>query len=182
MKQTQTQYPMKRNASKHKFLSVLTSARISSTLIVCVALSGMAWRAQSATPPVLKESEKTMVGHRVSNFTLTDIGGRKVGLSDFSDKKVIVVFMMGNGCPVANLYVKELKKLQETYENKGLQIIAIESDAGVTREKLAEQARDFKVSFPVLHDPGQRVADMLRVTRTAETLLLDEQRVVRYQI
>jgi len=122
-----------------------------------------------------------MVGHRVSNFKLTDLKGRKVALSDFKDRGLIVLFVMGKGCPVANLYLTELRKLQEDYEKKGLQIIGIDSNSGVTLEQLVEQARDFKVSFPVLHDPDQRVAKLLRVTRTAETLLLDKQRVVRYQ-
>ena len=178
---TQKHLPMKHRPARTKSLLVLITQRVRGVLIVCLALSGMVRPAQPATPPILKESASTMAGHRVSNFTLTDLEGRKVALSDFSDKKVIVLFVMGNDCPVANLYLKELRNLQGAYDKKGLQIIGIESNAGVTREQLAEQARDFKVSFPVLHDPDQRVAEMLRVTRTAETLLLDEQRVVRYQ-
>src|SRR5260221_10024973 len=175
------QFYLKRRASKSKFPSLVTKPGIGRALIVCLALSGAVWPVQSATPPILRESAKTMVGHRVSNFTLTDLAGRKVALSDFSDKKVIAIFVMGKGCPVANLYLTELMKLQDTYGKKGLQIIGIDSNSGVTREQLAEQARAFKVTFPVLHDPDQRVAQLLRVTRTAETLLLDAQRVVRYQ-
>ncbi len=181
MNPTQKEFSLNRRASKSKILSVFTPPGIGRALIVCLALSGIVWPVQSDTPLTLKESAKTMAGHRVSNFTLTDLEGRQVALSDFSDKRVIVLFIMGNGCPVANLYLTELKKLQGTYEKKGLQIIGIESNSGVTREQLVEQARDFKVTFPVLHDPDQRVAQLLRVTRTAETLLLDGQRVVRYQ-
>src|SRR5437016_1921832 len=181
MKSRHKQFSLNRRASISKFLLVLTTPAIGTALIVCLALSGTVWPAQSATPPILKASEKTMVGHRVSNFKLTDLEGRKVALSDFSDKRVIVLFVMGKGCPVANLYLTELRKLQDAYEKKGLQIVGIDSNSGVTREQLAEQARDFKVTFPVLHDPDQRVAQLLRLTRTAETLLLDKQRVVRYQ-
>lgn len=173
---------MKRKASNCKLLSVLITPGIGGALISCLALFGTVWPVQAADTSLnLKESAKTMVGHRVSNFKLTDLEGRKVALSDFSGKKVIVLFVMGKGCPVANLYLTELRKLQDAYEKKGLQIIGIDSNAGMTRDKLAEQAREFKVSFPVLHDPDQRVAEMFRVTRTAETLLLDERRVVRYQ-
>src|SRR5437870_1199538 len=104
MNPTQKQFSMKRRASKSDFLSVLTTPGIGRALIVCLALSGIVRPVKSDTPPTLKESAKTMVGHRVSNFTLTDLEGRQVALSDFSDKRVIALFVMGKGCPVANLY------------------------------------------------------------------------------
>src|SRR5206468_5256973 len=113
---------MKNRPSEREFQPILITQRIGRVLIVCLALSGIVWPAQCATPPILKESEKTMVGHRVSNFRLTDVEGRKVALSDFRGKKVIVLFVMGKGCPVANLYLTELRKLQDAYEKKGLQI------------------------------------------------------------
>jgi len=51
---------------------------------------------------------------------------------------------MGKGCPVANLYLTELMKVQDTYGTKGLadhrHRIEFRSDAG----QLAEQARAFK--------------------------------------
>src|ERR1043166_2070391 len=107
--------PMKHRPSERKFLSVFFTKLIPGLLIVCLALAGIVRSVQSATPPVLKKSDKTMVGHRVSNFKLTNLEGRKVALSDFSDKKVIVLFVMGKGCPVANLYLTELRKLQDAY-------------------------------------------------------------------
>src|SRR5689334_14117584 len=107
---------MKNRPSEREFQSALITQRIGPVLIVCLALSGIVWPAKSATPPILRESAKTMVGHHVSNFKLTDLEGRKVALTDFSDKKVIVLFVMGKGCPVANLYLTELRKLQDAYE------------------------------------------------------------------
>src|SRR5690242_9599432 len=132
---------MKLTPSKNKFLPVLATRVIGAAILVPLALLGIVWPAHSETPPILKESAKTMVGHRVSDFTLTDLEGRKVSLSDFGGKSVVVLFVMGKGCPVANLYVTELKKLQDAYDKKGLQIIGIDSNAGVTREELVEQAR-----------------------------------------
>src|ERR1043165_9629123 len=131
MKQTRTQFPMKRKPSKSKFLSVLTRLPIARTFIVCLTLSAIAWPAWSATPPILKESEKMMVGHRVADFTLKDLEGHNVALSKFSDKPIVVLFVMGKGCPVANLYLTELRQLQETYDKKGLQIIGIDSNSEV---------------------------------------------------
>src|ERR1043166_5122303 len=160
---TQKHLPMKHRPAGTKSLSVLITQRIRGVLIVCLALLGMVPPAQPATPPILKESASTMAGHRVSNFTLTDLEGRKVALSDFSDKKIIVLFVMGNGCPVANLYLKELRNLQGAYDKKGLQIIGIESNAGVTREQLPEQARTLKARFSVRPEKEPNVAQRKRM-------------------
>src|SRR4051812_24068296 len=105
-------------ALKSKSLSFLITPGIGTALIVFLTLFGI-MPVQSDTPLALKESEKTMVGHSISNFTLTNLEGRQVALSDFKDKGVIVLFLMGKGCPVANLYLTELKKLQDAYEKKG---------------------------------------------------------------
>src|SRR5437667_4242173 len=108
MNSAHKEFSLKRRESTNKTLSVLTTTAMGRAVLVCLALSGAVWPVQSASPPILKESAKTMVGHPVSNFTLTDLAGRKVALSDFSDKKLIALFVMGNGCPVANLYLTEL--------------------------------------------------------------------------
>src|SRR5438445_12119757 len=73
MNSPQKRFCLNGRASKSKFLSALTTPAIGTALIVCLALSGTVWPAQSATPPILQESEKTTVGHRISNLKLTDL-------------------------------------------------------------------------------------------------------------
>lgn len=126
------------------------------------------------------KSQKTMVGHTVPDFILSDLKGEQVALSDFKDKRAITFFFMGTGCPISNLYLTELKKMQTRYDDKGFQVIGIYSNAGFSREDLVKHGETYKIQMPVLHDPDQRVADLLRATRTAEVLLLDENRVVQY--
>ena len=65
------------------------------------------------------------VGQKVVNFILHDSEGNEVALSDFNDKQSIVLYTMGIGCPISNLYSNELNKMQEEFGDKGLQIIGI---------------------------------------------------------
>jgi len=120
------------------------------------------------------------VGQSVANFVLPDTDGRQVALADFNDKSAVLLFTMGTGCPISNLYISELGRLQEKFAESGLQIIGLQSNAGITGEDIAKHAEEFKVPFPVLLDADQTVANMLGVKRTAEALLLDNYRVVRY--
>ena len=87
---------------------------------------------------------------------------------------------MGIDCPISNLYLKDLADLARRYESRGVQIVGIQSNAGMTPARAAEHARQFKVAFPVLIDAGQRVARQFGATRTAEVFVLDRQRTVRY--
>ncbi len=128
------------------------------------------------TPPI--------VGRHVADFLLPDTTGKQVALHDFweknHDKGLAIIYFMGIDCPISNLYLKDLAELAKRYESRGVQIVGIQSNAGMTPARAAEHARQFKVAFPVLIDAGQRVARQFGATRTAEVFVLDRQRTVRY--
>ena len=120
------------------------------------------------------------VGQKVVNFILPDSTGKQISLSDFNDKQAVVLFTMGLGCPISNLYSNELSKMQTEFEKNGFQIIGIHANSGVTVEEMAKHKAEFKLNFPVLLDADQSVVDMLGLERTAEVLLLDNYRIVKY--
>jgi peroxiredoxin len=147
---------------------------ISRVLAVVVVLA-------SVCPALIaEESRPYAVGQKVVNFVLPDAQGNQVALSDFNDKTTVVLYSMGTGCPISNLYLNELHQMQKQFADKSFQIIGINSNAGVTPKELAGHASEFKVTFPVLLDEDQSVANMLGIERTAEVLLLDNHRMVRY--
>jgi peroxiredoxin len=125
-----------------------------------------------------------IVGRQVADFMLPDTAGKQTALHDFvekaGDKGAVIVYFIGVDCPISNLYVKELASLAKRFETRGVQVIGIQSNAGMTSAKAAEHAKQFKVTFPVLVDAGQRVAQQFGATRTAEVFVLDRQRTVRY--
>jgi peroxiredoxin len=125
-----------------------------------------------------------IVGRQVADFLLPDTAGKQTALHDFlaknHEKGVVIVYFMGTDCPISNLYLKELAGIAKRYESQGVQIVGIQSNAGMTQARAAEHAHQFKVAFPVLTDAGQRVARQFGATRTAEVFVLDRQRTVRY--
>jgi peroxiredoxin len=142
------------------------------------AIAADATAAESAS--VTKGEPKSLLGTKVANFVLTDSAGKSVALSDFDDKPAVVLYFLGTGCPIANLYIPELGELQQRYEKDGLKIVGVNSNAGTTVDELRNHSEEFKLGFPALLDGNGRVAELLRASRTAEVFLLDKQRVVRY--
>jgi len=135
---------------------------------------------QSRADEPAEKAPASPVGKTVAEFLLSDSHGKQVALSDFREKKAIVLYFMGTGCPIANLYLPALVELQKKYEPQGLSIVGVHSNAGLTLEEIARHADEHKFALPVLHDAEHRVADALGAERTAEVFLLDERRVVRY--
>jgi peroxiredoxin len=144
------------------------------------AVPAMVWGANPAPPAKAAVATKTIATTPVADFLLKDIAGKAVALHDFKDKAAVVVFFMGVDCPISNLYLKDLADLANRYAKQGVQIVGIQSNAGTTEARAAQHAREYKVAFPVLLDPGQRVANQLGAKRTAEIFLLDSHRTVRY--
>ncbi|MBM3996679.1 MAG: redoxin domain-containing protein [Planctomycetes bacterium] len=132
------------------------------------------------SPALLQPLELPRPSPRIPEFRLKDSAGRAVCLADFKDKKAIAVVFIGTECPLVNHYVLHLAELQRELGSKGLQILAINSNHQDTADKIARHAQARKLPFPVLVDPGQKVADRFKAKRTPEVFLLDGERVVRY--
>jgi len=118
----------------------------------------------------------------IAGFTLPDVRTQKpVALADFKDKKAVVVVFLGTECPISNVYVGRLADLHAEYAPKGVQFLAVNSNAQDTAERVADHARKNNVPFPVLKDDGNVVADQFEATRMSEAFLLDAGGTVRYR-
>ena len=66
---------------------------------------------------------------RASDFTLTNLNGKTVTLSDFKDKVIILDFWATH-CPPCIQEIPDFVKLYNKYKNKGLVVIGISLDRG----------------------------------------------------
>jgi peroxiredoxin len=146
---------------------------VSCFTIAAACLSASQAVAADATPP---PSDRPVV-----DFTLLDHTGAERSLAEWKDRDVIVVVFLGTECPLAKLYGRRLAELDREYAAQGVQIIGINSNQQDTLQELAGFAKKFEIKFPLLKDPGAKVADQFGATRTPEAFVLDRNRIVRYQ-
>jgi len=121
------------------------------------------------------------IGTTVENFTLENCYGKPVSLSDFESAPAVAIVFLGTECPLAKLYGPRLNKIQQQYADHGVQIVGVNSNKQDSLTEVAAYVHRHKIDFPMLKDPGNRVADAMGAKRTPEVFLLDEDRVVRYQ-
>jgi peroxiredoxin/mono/diheme cytochrome c family protein len=126
--------------------------------------------------PVPPRDDKPM-----PNFTLQGVDGKPVSLYSFAGKAGAVLFFTGNDCPVANKYLPRLVELEKTYGARGIVFLAINSNASESLEEVAAHAREHGITFHVLKDSRNVVADLARAERTSQVVVLDGRATVRYR-
>ena len=121
------------------------------------------------------------IGREVGNFELRHVDGRPFSLSECNESELVVVAFVGQECPLVRLYVPRLKELQETYKDRGVAWIAIDSNQQDSLTELQHFRKSMELSFPLLKDPGNRIADLFSAQRTPEVFVLDRSATIRYR-
>jgi thiol-disulfide isomerase/thioredoxin len=96
-------------------------------------------------------------------------------------KTATVVVFLGVGCPVSNAYVPHLNELARKYEAKGVRFIGVNANDQDSAEDVARHAKEYTVTFPVLKDSRQRIADALGAERVPEVAVIDAAEQLRYR-
>ncbi|WP_010587182.1 redoxin domain-containing protein [Schlesneria paludicola] len=146
--------------------------QIGLTLLIVAGLASQVWSSDTATP---------ILGQKVAEFTLKDARGKPYSLSQFATKPIVVLAVLGTECPLAKQYAIKLQKLAEQYEDRGVVVLALDANRQDSLVEIAAFAKTNSLTFPILKDLNQQVADAIGATRTPEVVVLDAQRVVRYR-
>ncbi|HEV8062336.1 MAG TPA: redoxin family protein, partial [Gemmataceae bacterium] len=102
-------------------------------------------------------------------------------LDDFSKARVFVIAFTTTSCPVAQRYLPVLKALDKEYRGKNVQFLSINEGADDSIIAVASQAVQHELEFPCVKDFDGSCASSLGVNRTAEVVVLDSDRKIRYR-
>jgi peroxiredoxin len=144
------------------------------SLAACLSLF-IALNAQSRT----SASAGLVIGQPAPDFTLTDLGGKTHWLKDYRGKIVAIAFI-ATQCPISNDYNDRMRAISEQYARQNVIFLGINSNFNEPPAEIKEHAAKNKLSFPILKDEGNKVADAYRAARTPEMFVIDAQGVLRY--
>jgi peroxiredoxin len=117
--------------------------------------------------------EPPAIGATVEDFTLPDVNGKEQSLNSLKGKKGSVLIFVSVQCPVSNAYNERMEKLAQDYKAQGIQVIGINSNVAETADAVKAHAAENKLTFPILKDAGNKIADQLGATKTPEAYFLD---------
>jgi peroxiredoxin len=114
-------------------------------------------------------------------FQLQDFRGAAHSLDEVRDRKLVVLAFLGVECPLANQYAPKLVELARALEPKGVAFFGIDANQqdGVTA--MGRFSNENGLPFPFLKDVGNELADLLKVERTPEVIVVDAKRAIRYR-
>lgn len=130
----------------------------------------------------------TMVplGTPAPEFSLPDVYGNRVSLSDFDGAKALLVMFICNHCPFVKHVRKTLADIGSEYQEKGVGVVGIMSNdvdaqPGDAPEKMAEEVLDAGYTFPYLYDESQEVAKTYGAACTPDFFVFDGSRRLVYR-
>ena len=143
--------------------------------------------------PALAQDKGYAVGDEARDFTMTNINGEIVTLSEMTDaegnpaKGHIVVFTC-NTCPWAKLYEDRLIALSAKYLPLGYPVVAVnpndpDRSPGDSFDAMVERADEKGFNFPYLVDETQEVTRTYGATKTPHLFVLEkvgDKRIVRF--
>ncbi|AKT44204.1 thioredoxin family protein [Chondromyces crocatus] len=143
------------------------------------AASAQAAPAHAAPAAALK------IGQPAPEFTLTDLDGKTVSLSDFKGKTVVLEWF-NPGCPFVQKAHREgaLKDMAARSTDKGIVWLAINSSAagkqGHGKETNVKAAAEFGMKHPILLDESGVTGKAYGATRTPHMYVIDPKGILIY--
>ncbi|MEP6743039.1 MAG: thioredoxin family protein [bacterium] len=120
------------------------------------------------------------IGATIDNFSLPDTNGKDHALESLKGKNGTVLIFIAVQCPVSNAYNERMEKLAQDYKTRGINIIGINSNVTEPADSVKAHATAHNLTFVILKDNGNKIADALGATHTPEAYFLDASNKLQY--
>ncbi len=116
------------------------------------------------------------IGARLGNFTLTDLAGKSVKLSDFAGRPVLIN-AWATWCPPCQAEMPDLNAYYLAHRDQGFVILAV--NAGETAAQASAFTTRLGLAFPILLDPAENLMDALHIADFPTSILVGRDGVVK---
>ncbi len=131
-------------------------------------------------------TNKLKIDSLLPQFKLKGTDGKFYSIEDFADKNILIVIFSCNHCPYVQAYEGRMIELQNEFENKGVQIIAINSNDDSkypddSFDEMKKRADEKHFNFPYLRDESQEIAKAFGASHTPQIFLFNSERKLKYE-
>jgi len=130
-----------------------------------------------------KKDERAKMDEPVKDFKLKDVmqdEEKFFSLSDYKDRKAVVLFFVSDKCAVTWAYERRIGRLFEDFRKQDVAFLGISSGANDTPEQVRKYCEVKNFDLPVLFD-DQGVAAYYDVRMTPIFCVIDKKGVLRFK-
>lgn len=119
------------------------------------------------------------LGSNAPDFKAKILGEQK--FKTFADYKgqVVLLNVWATWCGPCQAELPSLQKLYREYGEKGLKMVAISIDDYVTEDSIRNYAKNFGLSFEILHDSTHDIERIYQTTGYPETFIIGREGTIR---
>jgi thiol-disulfide isomerase/thioredoxin len=119
------------------------------------------------------------IGSAAPDFRAKVLGENRY--KTFADYKgqVVLLNIWATWCGPCKDEIPSLQRLQQAYGSKGLKLVAVSIDDYVNEDSIRAYAKNFGVTFEVLHDPTHAIERAYQTTGYPETFVIGPEGTIR---
>jgi thiol-disulfide isomerase/thioredoxin len=155
-------------------------------MLMLAALLGTTWIVVSREPVThasgpITLTEAPIVDHLAPDFTLQTAVGQTITLSEITNQtdnvgKPVVLNFWASWCAPCRVEMPSLQKANLTYNGR---VAFIGINQGEDIATITDFGNEYKVSYPLLVDPGDKVSKLYQITGLPTTIFIGPDGVVR---
>ncbi len=136
--------------------------------------------------PAAATLQELQVGMEMPDFSLGNLSGETRRFSDLRGEKLTIVVFWSTWSKNSGKSLVRMEKIYQQYKDKGVAVIGINADeqriTDRTMAEIREMAGNLKLTFPILVDRGLTAFHDMGVIALPTTIILDKERVIRYEL
>lgn len=123
---------------------------------------------------------KLAIGTVVPDFTLKDSEGKEINLAKYRGDGIVVLTFLSKKCPVSHAYHPAIAAYAKDYGSKGVKFLGVRSNVTEETAEVATALKEQGITFPILDDPGYKLADAMDAMGTPHMYIIDKEGKLRY--
>lgn len=135
--------------------------------LVVFAIAGIILTGQSE--PKTGAVQPPRVGEPLRDFSLQDLSGKTVKLSDYAGQPVLIN-TWATWCPPCRVEMPALQAFYDAHQGSGFVLLAV--NVGESKAQAGTFAREFNLTFPILLDSDQKLADSMMIHDFPTSILI----------
>jgi cytochrome c biogenesis protein CcmG/thiol:disulfide interchange protein DsbE len=143
-------------------------------LVILALAFGIVWLQSSKYEPLT-------VGMAAPDFSLPDVEGKTVRLSDYRGKVVFLNFW-ATWCKPCKEEMPSMEILWDNFKSEDFVMLAISMDRVTTKKDIPPFIESMKLTFPILTDSWGQTDKRYKLMGVPETYIIDQNGVLREKV